>query len=96
MPAKRKRRPFVRYKSLEQKPVPKRINEPRPISKHDRVTYALPYSIDGERVVAIVRKLHDDGTATITACHRLDPTGLMEGAWLGYDYRVAQDLLTRG
>ena len=92
MPAQRKRRPFVRYKALEQKPKP--VKPPRPISKNDRVTYALPYSIDGERVVAIVRKVHDDGTATITACHRLDETGLMEGSWLGYDYRVAQTLLT--
>lgn len=91
------KRPFRRRKAFvraEPPLPPKPVKQPRPLAKHDRVTYALPY-VHGKRVVALIDTAHKDGTVTVNACYVLDEQGNHEGGWLGYKYRINPTLLTR-
>lgn len=84
--------PLVRYKQLETPPKP--VKPPRPLAKHERVTYTLPCD-RSKNVVALIDRVHKDGTVTVNACYVLDQKGEREGGWLGYKYRINPTLLTR-
>lgn len=88
----KRRKAFIR---AEPPPPPKPVKPPRPLAKHERVTYALPY-VPGKRVVALIDTVHKDGTVTVNACYVIDEEGERESpCWLGYKYRITPTLLTR-
>ena len=83
----------VKYRHLAPEP-PKPPKPPRPLTKHERVTYTLPFD-RSKNVVALIDRVHKDGTVTVNACYVLDKMGQREGGWLGYKYRINPTLLTR-
>lgn len=88
----RRRKAFIRS---EPQPAPKPLKPPRPLAKHERVTYPLPFS-RGVRVVALIDRVHKDGTVTINACYTINEEGeRISPSWLGYKYRINPTLLTR-
>lgn len=88
----RNRKAFIRS---EPKPPPKPVKPPRPLAKHDRVTYSLPCDRN-KRVVALIDRVHKDGSVTVNACYTINEMGVRDDqCWLGYKYRINPTLLTR-
>lgn len=49
---------------------------------------AVEYTAGKNRIRAIVRTRHTDGTVTVEACHHLGDDGQPSGAYLGFKYRL--------
>lgn len=66
----------------------------KPCIKRGALVTYRPRHLDFD-VSAIVRRVHRDGTATVEARHWLDENGKPDGCYLGYCYRIPQEMVVR-